>query len=397
MAADRRPVEQCLQDVQQADIYVGIFGFRYGYVPPEDHGNPKQLSITELEFQHAKNHGKTCLTFVAKGDAGIPLNFVDAYTGEGKKGEQIERLRRFLLTENLGSQFSMPHLLANEVLAAVTRHLDGARSIIPTNTDSSESSSKVTWDIEEKGSPYPGLLHFTRKYASVFFGRDADIREILDRLRSPEGRFMIISGDSGVGKSSVVDAGILPQLEENGLSVDESCATVRMVPSQTAHPFTSLMAGLGSMASRAGLSPDAIANDLAQDPSKLMGYLRSIIKDGTARQHLVLFIDQMEELFTAQDITQSNTFLTALYHAVQYFSHRTLSRSARTDIASSCHHSKRSPALLSSTSRNGENIEWERALCPRASGTLHDARYDHEASRSRRPLDFRNLFKSTHS
>ena len=34
VAGNRRPVDQCLADVNNADIYVGVFGFRYGYVPP---------------------------------------------------------------------------------------------------------------------------------------------------------------------------------------------------------------------------------------------------------------------------------------------------------------------------------------------------------------------------
>lgn len=317
VAADRRPVEQCLKDVQEADIYVGFFGFRYGYVPPEGHGNPKQLSITELEFQHARDLGKPCLTFIAKEDAGIPLKFVDAYTGDGEKGQHIERLRQFLLKQNMGSQFTTPHTLASEVLAAVTKYLNEVKNVTPTCSEAPETLKRVTWDIDAKGSPYPGLFHFTRKYAPVFFGRDADIHEILDRMRSPEGRFIIISGDSGVGKSSVVDAGILPRLEDRGLPGDENCETVRMVPSQTDQPFNSLMAALGAMAARAGLRLDAIAHDLTQNPITLTRHLATIIKDGTDRQHLVLFIDQMEELFTVQDITQSNVFLTALYHAVQ--------------------------------------------------------------------------------
>ena len=55
VAADQRPVEKCSDDVKKADIYVGIFAFRYGYVPPEAHGNPNKLSITELEFRQAES------------------------------------------------------------------------------------------------------------------------------------------------------------------------------------------------------------------------------------------------------------------------------------------------------------------------------------------------------
>ena len=32
-AADQRPLERCLRDVDQCDVYVGIFAWQYGYVP----------------------------------------------------------------------------------------------------------------------------------------------------------------------------------------------------------------------------------------------------------------------------------------------------------------------------------------------------------------------------
>jgi hypothetical protein len=48
VAADKRPLDQCLQDVREADIYIGIFAWRYGYIPMMD--NPHHRSITELEL-----------------------------------------------------------------------------------------------------------------------------------------------------------------------------------------------------------------------------------------------------------------------------------------------------------------------------------------------------------
>lgn len=32
VATDQRPVEKCLKDVEKADIYIGLFAFRYGYI-----------------------------------------------------------------------------------------------------------------------------------------------------------------------------------------------------------------------------------------------------------------------------------------------------------------------------------------------------------------------------
>src|SRR5262245_64624166 len=72
VATDRRPVEKCLADIEDSDIYVGVFAFHYGYVPPAEHGNPDGFSITELEFRHAKKLGKACLAFAVKEDAPWP-------------------------------------------------------------------------------------------------------------------------------------------------------------------------------------------------------------------------------------------------------------------------------------------------------------------------------------
>ena len=43
--------DSCLDDVDTCDVYVLIFGHRYGFQPPED--NPAGLSITHLEFRRA--------------------------------------------------------------------------------------------------------------------------------------------------------------------------------------------------------------------------------------------------------------------------------------------------------------------------------------------------------
>src|SRR5262245_19100873 len=83
VAADQRPVDKCLKDVTDADIYVGIFAFRYGYVPPLGHNNPNGLSITELEFRQAETLKKACLILIAKEDSSFPLQMANAYTGDG--------------------------------------------------------------------------------------------------------------------------------------------------------------------------------------------------------------------------------------------------------------------------------------------------------------------------
>jgi hypothetical protein len=66
-------------------------------------------------------------------------------------------------------------------------------------------------------SPYPGLNAFDEADAAVFFGRDDDVRAIVERLnhlRAFGGKrcFLLIAGASGSGKSSVLRAGLLAGL-----------------------------------------------------------------------------------------------------------------------------------------------------------------------------------------
>ena len=158
-------------------------------------------------------------------------------------------------------------------------------------------------------------MHFTRKYAPVFFGRDAEIVEVLDRLRLPEGRFLIISGGSGTGKSSLVDAGILPRIEETGIGDERRYVCVRMVPSQGSHPFDALLRPLHGYAERAEFNVYELAEKLAAQPNLLPERIQEIVSKGMDGNSLVLFLDQMEELFTLRDPAQSNVFLSALYKA----------------------------------------------------------------------------------
>ena len=342
VAADQRPVDKCLADVTSVDIYVGIFAFRYGYVPPDSHGNPKKLSITELEFRQAESLAKPCLTFVVNESTAWRASFMDSQKAEDK-GERINSFRQHLLTEKMASSFSTPHELSTLVLAAITKQQAAKTKVHEATKQDEALKQAATWNIEKDGSPYPGLMHFTRKYARVFFGREAEVNEILDRMRGPEGRFIIISGDSGVGKSSVVDAGISPKLEDGALPGDEACMCVRMVPGQGSQPFAALVIALGGYATRAGLRPETVTEDLKRSPETFTEQIRKIVSDGTDGNQLVLFVDQMEELFTAQDVEESNKFLTALYRATQEKALWVLA-TIRSDHLHFCH---RHPEMLS--------------------------------------------------
>lgn len=65
--------------------------------------------------------------------------------------------------------------------------------------------------------PYPGLAPLDRHQARLFFGRDAERDALLRRLEAlPEPRLLLLTGASGCGKSSLLNAGLLPAIEARG-------------------------------------------------------------------------------------------------------------------------------------------------------------------------------------
>ncbi len=76
---------------------------------------------------------------------------------------------------------------------------------------------RATWS---RGSPFRGLQFFDVEHGPVFYGRSRAIDEIIGllRQRAEESKpFVLVFGSSGVGKSSLVRAGVLPQLLKPGV------------------------------------------------------------------------------------------------------------------------------------------------------------------------------------
>jgi len=130
--------------------------------------------------------------------------------------------------------------------------------------------------------PYPGMVPFTEKQADVFFGRDKEIADGVERLRQYP--FLTVIGPSGSGKSSLVYAGVIPALRKSK-RFGAGEWDVRIL--------------------RPGTKPlTALADALSATPEQLAS--------ATFNQRTLLFIDQFEELFTLAEAAQAQGFLDAL-------------------------------------------------------------------------------------
>lgn len=143
-------------------------------------------------------------------------------------------------------------------------------------------------DMPDK--PYRYLHHYRREDAWVFFGRDREIRALYDRVTAMDGPpIVLLYGQSGVGKSSLLAAGLLPRLEDSH--------EVRYARRDQAQGL------LGTLAAALKSAPEA---DLA-------AAWRAA--ETAAGRPLLVILDQVEELFTrpnSQRPDEMAPFLAAL-------------------------------------------------------------------------------------
>ena len=177
--------------------------------------------------------------------------------------------------------------------------------------------------IWHKGSPFRGLQVFDLEHADVFFGRTRAIADLRDRLteQAAAGKaFVLLFGTSGSGKSSLVRAGLLPTLTQPG--VVEGIGLWRWAIFQPA-TTTDVIAGLANtLQDRAlpdlqelGFDADELAALWRDAPERGVAPIRVALDKAVERwaamervpsapaARLLLVVDQMEELFTREDLS----------------------------------------------------------------------------------------------
>lgn len=145
--------------------------------------------------------------------------------------------------------------------------------------------------------PYPGMVPFSEAQKELFFGRDREIEEATARLRQYP--FLAVIGASGSGKSSLINAGVIPALRKSRRSGADEWDIKTMRPSDRRTP-SGQAAPMQALAELLDLTPDGQLPNLPLSPSP---HLPS---------STLLFVDQFEELFTLAAADEAQAFLTAL-------------------------------------------------------------------------------------
>ncbi len=176
--------------------------------------------------------------------------------------------------------------------------------------------------------PYPGLRPFLDFEAALLFGRERQVREVIEHLKQTQ--FVAVLGGSGSGKSSLIHAGVVPELRSFGIpgagdlwlpmsctpgtnvSAEDSAARLHSPITRLARRFAGLLKSRGSEAADAQRAQE-IADVFRQEA----GFARLLDTYGgelavppgpdPAEARVLFVLDQFEEIFhpTNKDVADA--------------------------------------------------------------------------------------------
>ncbi len=137
--------------------------------------------------------------------------------------------------------------------------------------------------------PYKFLDYYTEQDAGLFFGREPEVEAICSQILAH--RSFILHGRSGVGKSSIVRAGLMPRLKSEG----HLAFVVRSFTDPVHHMVSALSQVRGVGAQEAWTLEDLVGQLARLDPNRC----------------IVFFFDQFEEFFSLLAEHERRQFLDA--------------------------------------------------------------------------------------
>ncbi len=164
--------------------------------------------------------------------------------------------------------------------------------------------------------PYRALRAFREEDAPLFFGREAFAAELLEKSLSQ--RLVTVVGPSGSGKSSVVQAGLLPLLRR---AHPPSATWDAVIFTPGKRPFHNLAAALVPIweteltETQRLREAESLGNDLADGKAAVEATFLLALKKSSGTDQLLIVVDQFEELFTLTPETERRAFIKSLLEA----------------------------------------------------------------------------------
>ena len=222
----------------------------------------------------------------------------------------VELIKR-MLEKDVERRLSSMRLVGAEIEAILKDRPLTPKTPIPTIP-----THELFFDtLLEVDNPYRGLYAFREEDAHLFFGRETFSERLLAIV--PQQPLAAVIGPSGSGKSSVVFAGLLPKLRQEGNWLITHCRpgqepiyNLAKALTKVANPDESQIERLNKARelTQALTDPDA--------PLPLVDYLNDILTTNKNKR-LLLVLDQFEEMYTSHPEQASrHQFLDILLQAL---------------------------------------------------------------------------------
>jgi hypothetical protein len=225
--------------------------------------------------------GLTVLPVIARPCAWQAVDWLASIQCYPKDGRALSKVRKAKVDEDLAG-------LALKIRDLLTQ--------IPASSDQEQASIRLrTEDAKEKERPpYKGIEFFRTEDEALFFGRTSLTQQLIASLQ--DSHFLAILGPSGIGKSSVVRAGLIPALHREGLPGSEHWDIMLLKPGR--NPLRELAAHLLHRCADPEISLGEQIDQLSMEMDRYDQALADKIAKTTHRKPIVLIIDQFEEIFT---------------------------------------------------------------------------------------------------
>jgi len=214
-ASDRDAITDSLRLVDEAEIYVGIFGKRYGYVP-DDPRNPDKISITEMEYRRALERGIPVLCFVMHEDHPAPANLktsAEFFEINVENRQKHAALRNEIMNERIVKEFKSHDELGTHLLAAlydgetVEKAIFHLPAILRNAVEKMRNDPQPKRPVTSKRDVIPPLGEFYTRPAYVggmsFVGRADELKSLDEWAENEAKPIMVVEAIGGQGKSAL--------------------------------------------------------------------------------------------------------------------------------------------------------------------------------------------------
>ena len=196
-------IKVSLEMVEQAEIYLGIFAYRYGFLPPGH-----DISITEMEYNRAKERGIPRLIFFMHEDhPTTPKQMregLDDPAEEARRKEKLRDLKKRIGLENIVKEFKNPDDFRALVIDALSK-----TDLRAERKDLSNLHSAIARQIPTPPEPYIAHRYSLLETRGVI-GRQVELNLLTGWItgKHPNGqvsnaRILSLVAVGGMGKSAL--------------------------------------------------------------------------------------------------------------------------------------------------------------------------------------------------